>query len=91
MISINITEELSKGERGIKLATLFSEETVEQGVDLYLKYKKLYNTTIALVSIGSVLILATLCSGVIILIRRKKAKTISLLKTEERRYQIKLM
>jgi len=87
MISINITEELTKGERGIKLSTLFSEEIVENGVDLYRKYKKLYNTTITLVSIGSVLILATLCSGVIILIRRKKAKTISLLKTEERKHQ----
>ncbi|MHA1219212.1 MAG: carcinine hydrolase/isopenicillin-N N-acyltransferase family protein [Candidatus Heimdallarchaeaceae archaeon] len=79
MVSINITEELTKGERGIKLTTLFSEETVENGVDLYMKYKKLYSTTITLVSIGTVLILATLCSGVIILIRRKKKNTTSLL------------
>jgi len=91
MVSINITEELSKGERGIKLTTLFSEETVENGVDLYMKYKKLYNTTITLVSIGSVLILATLCSGVIILIRRKKKNTTSLLKTKEKIYQRKFI
>ena len=77
MVSFNITEELSKGERGIKLSELFSQETVENGVDLYMKYKRLYNAAIAFTSIGAFLVLITICTSVVIFIRRKKKKTTS--------------
>jgi len=74
MASFNITEELTKGERAIKLSELFSQETVENGVDLYLKYKRLYNVTIAFTSIGASLILITICTSFVIFIRRKRKR-----------------
>ncbi|MCE7740165.1 MAG: hypothetical protein KAU62_14380 [Candidatus Heimdallarchaeota archaeon] len=73
-VSFNVTEELSKGERGIKLSELFSEETVTNGLDLYQKYHNLYYTVISLASIGGFLVLSLIGATTYLIIRKKRKK-----------------
>ena len=73
-VSFNVTEELSKGEWGIKLSELFSEETVTNGLDLYQKYHNLYYTVISLASVGSFLVLGLIGATTYLIIRKKRKK-----------------
>ena len=74
MISFNITEELDKGERSIKITDLLSEETVVKGVELYEKYRNQYALIIVSASIGAFLVIVGCIVAIVILIRRKKRK-----------------